>query len=158
MDRRARGAFERAARLQGASVSVWESVPGRLPPPMHAHAHHCEQLVVDALGERRRQHLYVQGRLLDRPAAVALGLARPASDTAAAAGRATASVLSRREDEVADLVAEGLTDREIATRLVISQRTAESHVQHMLAKLGFRSRTQIATWVTQRQTASRPHA
>ena len=153
----ARGAFERAARLQGASFSVWESVPGRLPPPMHAHAHHCEQLAVDALGERRRQHLYDQGRLLDRAAAVATGLERPASDLAAPGGNATASVLSRREDEVADLVAEGLTDREIATRLVISQRTAESHVQHILAKLGFRSRTQIATWVTQRQTASRPH-
>jgi non-specific serine/threonine protein kinase len=147
----ARGAFERAARLQGASFSVWESVPGRLPPPMHVHAHRCEGCVVDALGAARRQRLYDQGRRLDRAAAVAMGLEQPAPDVATAAGSATASVLSRREDEVAALVAEGLTDREIATRLVISQRTAESHVQHILSKLGFRSRTQIASWVTQRQ-------
>lgn len=46
-----------------------------------------------------------------------------------------------------------LTDREIATELVISQRTAESHVQHILTKLGFRSRARIATWVTQRRPA-----
>jgi serine/threonine-protein kinase PknK len=54
---------------------------------------------------------------------------------------------------VAALVAEGLTDREIASRLVISPRTAESHVQHALTKLGFRSRSQIATWVAQREAS-----
>jgi sugar lactone lactonase YvrE len=48
---------------------------------------------------------------------------------------------------VASLVAQGLTNREIATRLFISERTAESHVEQIRGKLGFRSRTQIATWV-----------
>jgi DNA-binding NarL/FixJ family response regulator len=57
-------------------------------------------------------------------------------------------MISAPKTKVRKLVAEGLTDREIATRLVISPRTAESHVQHILNKLGFRSRTQIATWVT----------
>lgn len=47
---------------------------------------------------------------------------------------------------MADLVARGMTDREIAAELVIGQRTAESHVQHVLTKLGFRSRSQIAVW------------
>ena len=151
----ARGAHERAATLQGASFSIWESVPGRLPPPMHPHAHRCEQRVIDTLGATRRQRLYDQGWRLDRAAAVAMGLSGQRLPFApAAAGNAPALVLSRREDEVAALVAEGLTDREIAARLVISQRTAESHVQHILAKLGFRSRTQIATWVTRRQTTS----
>jgi DNA-binding NarL/FixJ family response regulator len=60
------------------------------------------------------------------------------------------ATLSKRELEVADLVAAGLTDREIAARLVISPRTAESHVQHILTKLGFRSRSQIAAWVATR--------
>ena len=55
--------------------------------------------------------------------------------------------MSRRELEVAQLVAKGMTDREIAAELVIAQRTAESHVQHILTKLGFRSRSQIAAWV-----------
>lgn len=65
------------------------------------------------------------------------------------------SLLNRREREVAALVADGLTDREISTRLVISQRTAESDMQHILGKLSFRSRAQIAAWVTQ-QNQNRP--
>ena len=55
-------------------------------------------------------------------------------------------VLSRRELEVAGLVAEGLTNRQIAERLVISERTAQNHVQHILTKLGFTTRSQIAAW------------
>ncbi len=56
------------------------------------------------------------------------------------------SVLSPREVEVAKLVAEGLTNRQIAHRLVISERTAQNHVQHILVKLGFTTRSQIAAW------------
>jgi len=55
-------------------------------------------------------------------------------------------MLSSREAEVARLVAEGLTNRQIAERLVISERTAENHVQHILTKLGFATRSQIAAW------------
>ena len=55
-------------------------------------------------------------------------------------------VLSPREAEVAALVAEGLTNRQIAARLVISERTAQNHVQHILTKLGFATRSQIAAW------------
>ncbi|GAA0937015.1 hypothetical protein GCM10009554_24960 [Kribbella koreensis] len=49
---------------------------------------------------------------------------------------------------MAELVAQGLTNKEIALRLVISRRTAESQVVHILDKLGFRSRSQIAVWLT----------
>jgi DNA-binding CsgD family transcriptional regulator len=56
------------------------------------------------------------------------------------------SPLSAREEEVARLVAAGLTNRQIAGRLVISERTAGNHVQHILAKLGFTTRSQIAAW------------
>jgi DNA-binding NarL/FixJ family response regulator len=48
------------------------------------------------------------------------------------------------EDEVAKLVADGLTNRQIAARPVISERTAKTHVQHILTKLGFTTRSQIA--------------
>jgi len=54
--------------------------------------------------------------------------------------------LTRRETEVAALVAEGLSNRDIAARLVISPRTAEVHVERILVKLGFRSRAQVAPW------------
>jgi DNA-binding CsgD family transcriptional regulator len=61
-------------------------------------------------------------------------------------GAARPAALSRREVEVAKLVAEGLTNRQIAERLVISERTAQNHVQHILTKLGFATRSQIAAW------------
>ncbi|CAN5178430.1 AAA family ATPase [soil metagenome] len=60
------------------------------------------------------------------------------------------ATLSPREDEVATLVAEGLTNRQIADRLVISERTAQNHVQHILTKLGFGTRSQIAAWAVRR--------
>jgi DNA-binding CsgD family transcriptional regulator len=62
--------------------------------------------------------------------------------------RLTTTPLSQREREVAELVADGLSNREIATRLVISERTAQNHVQHILGKLGFINRAQIAAWVS----------
>ena len=59
-------------------------------------------------------------------------------------------VLSRREAEIAELVAGGLTNKQVAATAHISERTVESHVQHILAKLGFTSRSQIAVWVSRR--------
>jgi Response regulator containing a CheY-like receiver domain and an HTH DNA-binding domain len=60
----------------------------------------------------------------------------------------TSSVVSPREQQVAELVAQGLTNKDIAAALVIAQRTAEGHVEHILEKLGFTSRAQIASWAT----------
>jgi DNA-binding NarL/FixJ family response regulator len=54
---------------------------------------------------------------------------------------------ARREAEVARLIAEGLSNREIAARLFISERTVTTHVGNMLNKLGFDSRVQIASWM-----------
>ncbi|TWP53978.1 AAA family ATPase [Lentzea tibetensis] len=62
------------------------------------------------------------------------------------------SVLSPRETEVAALVADGLTNRQIAERLYISERTAQNHVQHVLTKLGFATRSQIAAWSVRMST------
>jgi DNA-binding NarL/FixJ family response regulator len=58
--------------------------------------------------------------------------------------------LTAREAEVASLVAHGCTNREIGEALVIAERTAESHISNICAKLGLRSRTQVAVWATQR--------
>jgi DNA-binding NarL/FixJ family response regulator len=56
--------------------------------------------------------------------------------------------LTRREREIAELVARGLTNRQIADLLHVAERTAENHVQHILTKLGFQNRSQIAAWTT----------
>jgi non-specific serine/threonine protein kinase len=57
--------------------------------------------------------------------------------------------LSRREREVAALIARGLTNREIAAELVIAERTAGTHVSNLLGKLGARTRSQIAAWAVE---------
>ena len=71
--------------------------------------------------------------------------------TAALDGSSSAGPLTRREREIAGLIARGLTNRQIAAALHISERTAENHVQHILAKLGLHTRTQIAAWITDRK-------
>lgn len=60
------------------------------------------------------------------------------------------ATLSARQREVATLVATGLMNREIGLALRIGERTVESHVVAILRKLGFRRRTQIATWLSSR--------
>lgn len=80
--------------------------------------------------------------------------ARAASLRAALSDR-PAGPLSRREVEVAELVGQGMTNRQIARDLYISERTAQTHVQHILTKLGFSTRSQIAAWITaQRELTS----
>ncbi|MGZ4506540.1 MAG: response regulator transcription factor, partial [Blastococcus sp.] len=64
------------------------------------------------------------------------------------AGSGSAGGLTRREREVAELVADGLTNRAIAQRLYLSERTAANHVQHILDKLALANRSQIASLVS----------
>jgi DNA-binding CsgD family transcriptional regulator len=80
--------------------------------------------------------------------ATAVGLDFPDELPAAleSPGRPARTTLTAREREVAALVATGLSNKEIAAKLVISERTAEGHVERILGKLGFRSRSQIASW------------
>jgi DNA-binding NarL/FixJ family response regulator len=62
------------------------------------------------------------------------------------------SLLTKREREVATLVAQGMSNKQVARTLVVSPRTAESHVEHILTKLGFTSRSQIAALVVAART------
>ena len=73
----------------------------------------------------------------------------------APAGDRRPAGLTERELEVTALVARGLTSREIAERLVISERTTSTHVTHILSKLGFSTRSQVATWAVERGLAAR---
>jgi DNA-binding CsgD family transcriptional regulator len=68
---------------------------------------------------------------------------------------AAAGPLTRREWQVAGLVAAGKTNREIAQELYLSERTAQNHVQHVLTKLGLSNRSQIAAWVTHQEMSSK---
>jgi non-specific serine/threonine protein kinase len=79
--------------------------------------------------------------------AEAIGYALGESAPAAASPVSRTSDLTPREFEVASAVAEGLANRQIARRLVIAETTVESHVTHVMNKLGLDSRSQIARWV-----------
>ena len=62
--------------------------------------------------------------------------------------------LTHRERQIAGLVAQGLTNRQVAAELGISERTAGNHVGRLLSKLGLRSRVQIATWAFEHRLPS----
>jgi ATP/maltotriose-dependent transcriptional regulator MalT len=90
---------------------------------------------------------------LDRACDVAIDVLS-SETTMPAAPREARPRLTPRETEVAELVARGLSNREIAQTLTIAERTATSHLEHVLNKLGFHSRSQIATWVTEQRRLS----
>ncbi len=84
--------------------------------------------------------------------AIALGSLSEDERSRRAASKSTDPLtLTRREQGIAMLVAEGLTNRQIAGKLFISKRTAETHVQHIFNKLGFSTRSQIAAWAVRQQ-------
>jgi DNA-binding NarL/FixJ family response regulator len=83
--------------------------------------------------------------------AYALGFLSTEKDKPHPSKTADPLALTRREQGIAALVAEGLTNRQIAGKLFISKRTAETHIQHILNKLGVNSRAQIAVWAVKQQ-------
>ncbi|MFD0163608.1 LuxR C-terminal-related transcriptional regulator [Streptomyces decoyicus] len=146
-----------AAKLLGAAQSAWQLVgtaPPRLGRLLHDH-NECRTHLQRALGDTPFATAVQTGAELTLDEAVACALARPHSPTPAPAQETTPSPLTRREKEVVDLLAQGLTNKEIATKLVISPRTAGAHVANLLAKLDFTSRTQIATWAVEHRAPNR---
>jgi non-specific serine/threonine protein kinase len=99
-----------------------------------------------------------RGRTLSIDAALdcaLAGIGAGASSAQAVIGRRR-SDLTRRELEVAELVARGMTNHQIAERLVIGERTVDTHVENILARLDLSTRAQVAVWVTERRMAARP--
>jgi non-specific serine/threonine protein kinase len=147
------GDYERAARLLGALEEIWRSVGGPVLRYMAGYHDECEALVREHLGRTRFNTVFREGARLtfDQVVGHVLEERTPAARPPMAARLAP---LTRRETEVARLVAEGKNNKEIAGALLIAQRTAEGHIEHILSKLGFNSRTQIAVWFAQQDRAS----
>ncbi len=152
----ARRQFATAARLFGAAGSVWRefgTAMSAFGPHMHADSAFAEEQTRSALGGERFAARTGEGAGLNVDGAIAFALepARRLGSGAAVGGDARGS-LSRREREVAQLIAEGMSNRAIAQVLVLSPRTVDRHVERILAKLAFTSRTQVAAWVASRAT------
>ncbi|MFC9361779.1 protein kinase [Rhodococcus sp. NPDC057014] len=144
-----RGETYRAAVLMAAADNVSHAVGSSsvyLPGLPACHTG-CERQVRRTLGVRKFDVARQEGIKMSYAGAIAYALGeRPSSE----AKKREESILTRRELEVAGLVGQGLTNKAIAAELVISPRTAQGHVEHILTKLGFTSRAQIAAWVTER--------
>ena len=144
----ANGDAERAATLLGGMNKLWMAVGARLFGSQHllAMRERYERMARTTIGNTEFDAAFERGsaHTIEETLAIALR-----ESTRQEQEPHPAPALTRREREVAGLVAEGLSNKEIAARLVISLRTAEGHVENILTKLGFTSRTQIASWVLQ---------
>ncbi|MET8427585.1 protein kinase [Nocardia sp. NPDC004860] len=141
------GDAERAAVLMGAAQELDRSLGtvASVVPLVPQYHDECLRLTRSALGARRFDAAVRSGRAMGMDAAVAYALGEQPAVAPQTSGPGVA--LTKRERQVADLVARGLTNKQIAAELVISQRTAQGHVEHILTKLGFTSRAQIAAWI-----------
>jgi predicted ATPase/DNA-binding CsgD family transcriptional regulator len=151
--------YPRAARLLGAADRHWRAAGGS---PFAAGAHRriheqYEAATRQALGDDAYDTEFRRGGELtiDEAAGYALG-DRQAPATPADARQGNGPRLTRRQVEIAELVAQGLSNKQIADRLVISQRTVETHVENILAKFSFTSRAQVVAWYAQRQGRQPP--
>jgi predicted ATPase/DNA-binding CsgD family transcriptional regulator len=151
----AEGMGERAARLLGVAHQLWSTVGlPRLGSEKWNTPHKaCEARARRGLGNAAFEAAFQRGNelALDEALEYALDEKRKSPSPAPAQKDTSPTPLTRRERQVAALVAEGLSNKDIAARLVIAQRTAEGHVQSILTKLGVTSRTQIAAWATERR-------
>ncbi len=144
------GRHHESAVLLGAAGRIWRETGASIAAfglaPFH---HRCEASLRRVLGQRKLERALAQGAELDLDEAVAAatqGTGTPVAHPVVPAGEPEVP-LTLRERQVADLVARGLSNKEIASYLVIAQRTAEGHVERILGKLGFTSRAQIIAWV-----------
>jgi predicted ATPase/DNA-binding CsgD family transcriptional regulator len=172
---------ERAARLAGAACQLRESLghSGGIGPRIEGVLEHAR----DRLGTSAAA-LFAEGREMTVEDAVSYalgsdpetsgpglqGTGEPAWDSwsdplrlgavggprhDAGGAHRTASPLTPREQDIVLLIAQGLSNREMADELVISPATAARHVANILAKLGFTSRTQVASWATRHERPAR---
>jgi non-specific serine/threonine protein kinase len=146
-----------AVTLLRAAEGVWADIPATPPRPLREHHDAALAAAREALPKATYQAALAQGKALDQTEAIAFALGEssrptPAPDRTQAG--ASPGQLTRREQDVAVLVARGLSNGQIAAALVISARTVEKHVQHIMDKLGVSTRAQIAAWSAARPSAS----
>jgi predicted ATPase/DNA-binding CsgD family transcriptional regulator len=164
------GAPARAARLFGAAAPWLPGAAAVVHPADPAARERALDAVRARLGGAAFAAAWDAGQAMPLEEAVAYALAPagrapPLASPAGLAGprrrpppARPESPLTRREHEVAALVAGGLTNRQIAARLVITERTAGTHVERIMNKLGVHARAQIAAWAVEQRLGGHPGA
>jgi predicted ATPase/DNA-binding CsgD family transcriptional regulator len=138
-----------AARLLGAAETIRAGAGATIMPFMASLLDGARGMATATLGPARFEAELKAGRALSREDAVRLALGESSPIVASGSGD-TDEGLGRREMEIAMLVGEGLTNKEIGARLFIAESTVASHIRNILNKLGFNSRAQIASWSANR--------
>ena len=154
------GRCQRAAWLLGAAQGLWDRAGGRLSGSAVLEGYHQRSaaLAAGTLGAAKYAELHAAGAT--RPIAQIAALAVAGADVlpeqpdptvaGEVSGWDCSEGLTAREREIVVLVARGLSNRDIAARLVISKRTVDAHVNHIFAKLGLSSRVQLTIWLRDR--------
>jgi predicted ATPase/DNA-binding NarL/FixJ family response regulator len=155
----ARGQHVEAVRLCGAAEALRESRGGARSPAWARMTERWLDVSRTALGELEAAAAWHSG--MEMPLSESIAFARALGDPTSPArvvshesGR-DGDPLTPRERDVAALIAGGISNKQIARQLVITERTVASHVEHILDKLGFASRTQIGIWAVGHQLAVR---
>ena len=127
-----------ASRLAGAAAGRKQRAGGRYPRWTQRDIDTVRSTATDRLGTEQAEAHFDTGRHFPADEIVRL-ITKPTH-------RASSGPLTPRQADVAQLVAQGLTNAQIAHRLHLSERTIENHVFHALTRLGLHSRVQLATW------------
>lgn len=157
---------KRAATLLGAAQNQWDAIETSTAalPRLYSFHERCVDQLHTELGQAHFDELWRQGAALDLSSAIEYALDEQAPAQRRGNGNkinnktdsAAGASLTKREAQIAELVAKGLTNKDIASILVISKRTAETHVEHILTKLGFTSRNQIVRWMADQPDQTNP--
>ncbi len=139
----------RATTLLGGADGIWRAASGKEYQPLLADQEGAKAASRAALGDARYAEAFEGGQGMSREEVIAYALGSEAKPkrVPVAASKAPGG-LSRRELEVAQLMADGATNADAAAQLFISERTVESHVTNIFNKLGVDSRVQVVRWVT----------
>ena len=147
----------RAAYLLGTCARYWKDAGGFMltQDPWASVLAQARQRCRDALGDEAYDAEHDRGSraTVEDGMALLLGEATAPRPSRSAGNDVVQALLTRREREIAGLLAEGHSNREIATRPVLSHRTVDTHVQNILTKTGFTSRTQVAAWFVRSEAA-----
>lgn len=142
----AMGRPRRAARLYGAGEALREITGAPLPTADRAEHLRLVEQIRRRLGEHTFASEWAAGRATTADDAARFALRSDAEEPPASRAASVGPSLTRREREVAALVARGLTNREAAEKLLVAQRTVETHLEHIFAKLGVQTRAEVAAW------------
>jgi non-specific serine/threonine protein kinase len=146
------GRPRRAARLYGAAEAIRETTGVKLLDPADRVVRERQVSEVrKRLGAQRFAAEWAAGRDMPHDEAARLALRMGSQPSEDSSDERERSVLTRREREVAALVARGLTNRQAAEQLLVAPRTVETHLEHIFAKLGVQTRAELAAWAARQQ-------